>query len=331
MKASYTWLRSLVPGLDASPAEVGERLTRSGLEVEELVEFGAASPQAVVAVVQKVDKHPDRDRLTLVTVDRGGATQTVLCGAPNVPAPGGKVVLAPVGAHLPAVGLTITPREIAGVTSAGMLCSEQELGLAGGGGKGDGILVLPPDFAAVAGTPLAKALPGSHDFIFDIGVTPNRPDALGHVGIAREIAALFELPFEAPEADAPSRVADGLTIDGLASVAIEDTERCPHYGAAAVVGVTVGPSPRWLRYRLESLGIRSISNVVDVTNLVLLEFGQPMHAFDLDRLPGGKIVVRRARPGETMVTLDDVERRLDPDDLLITDGERGVALAGVMG
>lgn len=331
MKASYTWLRSLVPGLDASASEAGERLTRAGLEVEELIEFGAACPHCVVAEVKKVEAHPKRDKLTLVTVNRGGGEQTVICGAPNVPEPGRKVVLAPLGVTLPEAGLTIEPRKIAGVTSEGMLCSEQELGLVGGGGKGDGIMVLPADSKAAPGTSLSKALPGSHDFVLDIGVTPNRPDALGHVGIARELAALFELPFEAPEADAPSRVAQGQAIDDLASVEIRDTERCPHYGAAVVLDITVGPSPSWLRYRLESLGIRSISNVVDVTNLVLLEFGQPMHAFDLDALGGGKIVVRRAEEGETIVTLDDVERELVSDDLLITDGERPIALAGVMG
>ncbi|MEQ9319725.1 MAG: phenylalanine--tRNA ligase subunit beta [Polyangiaceae bacterium] len=331
MKASYTWLRSLVPGLDASAEEAGERLTRAGLELEELIEFGAASPHCVVAEVKKVDKHPKSDKLTLVTVDRGGAEQTVVCGAPNVPSPGGKVVLAPLGVHLPEVGFTIEPRKIAGVVSEGMLCSEQELGLGGGGGKGDGIMVFPERFEAAAGTPLSEALAGSHDFVLDIGVTPNRPDALGHVGIARELAALFELPFEAPEADAPARVAQGKRIEQLASVEIADTERCPHYGAAVVLDIEVGPSPSWLRYRLESLGIRAISNVVDVTNLVLLEFGQPMHAFDLDKLPGGKILVRRARDGEKIVTLDDQERTLVADDLLITDGERPIALAGVMG
>ena len=331
MKASYTWLRSLVAGLDVSAAEAGERLTRAGLELEELIEFGAASPHCVIAQVTKVEKHPKSGKLTLVTVERGGGTQTVVCGASNVPDPGGKVVLAPLGVHLPEVGFTIEPRKIQGVVSEGMLCSEQELGLVAGGGKGDGIMVFPESFEPAPGTPLSKALPGSHDFILDLGVTPNRPDALGHVGIARELAALFELPFEAPEADAPARVAQGKSIEQLASVEIADTERCPHYGAAVVLDIAVSPSPSWLRYRLESLGIRAISNVVDVTNLVLLEFGQPMHAFDLDKLPGGKILVRRAREGEKMVTLDDQERTLVADDLVITDGERPVALAGVMG
>lgn len=331
MRASYNWLRSLVPGLNASARDVAERLTRSGLEVEDIVEYGAASLQVVVAEVKQVAPHPKHEKLTLVTVDRGGVEQTVVCGAPNVPAPGRKVVLAPLGVTLPAVGMTIAARSVGGVASEGMLCSENELGLVSGGGKGEGIIVFPEGFDARPGTPLAKAIPATHDVIFELGVTPNRPDALGHVGIARELAALFELPFAAPPSDAPARVSSGARIEALASVVVEDTERCPHYAAALLVEVKVGPSPAWLRYRLESLGVRSVSNVVDVTNLVLLEYCQPMHAFDLDKLPGGRIVVRRARPDEKLVTLDGVERALDPDDLLITDGERGVALAGVMG
>jgi phenylalanyl-tRNA synthetase beta chain len=331
MKASYNWLRSLVPGLGAGPREVAERLTRAGLEVEDVAEYGAASPVVVVAEVRKVERHPERERLTLVTVERGGGEQMVVCGAPNVPAPGRKVVLAPLGTHLPAIGMTIADRAVAGVHSQGMLCSENELGLVSGGGKGEGIVVFAEDFAPAPGTPLAKAVPGTHDWVLDISVTPNRPDALGHAGIARELAALFELPFAPPPSDAPARVADREKIDALASVGIDDTERCPHYGAALLVDVTIGPSPTWLRYRLESLGVRAISNAVDVTNLVLLEYAQPMHAFDLAKLPGGRIVVRRARAGEKLRTLDGVERSLDADDLVITDGTRPIALAGVMG
>ncbi len=331
MKASYNWLVSLVPGLTASPSEVAERLTRSGLEVEELIEYGAASPNVIVAEVVSVEVHPTRDKLTLVTVSHGAGVQRVVCGAPNVPPKGRRVVLARVGTHLPAVGMTLTPREIGGLPSDGMLCSEQELGLVSGGGKGEGILVLAADLAAAPGTPLSRAIPATHDFILTLGVTPNRPDALGHVGLAREVAALFELPFAAPLADAPARVAEGLCIAELASVTVADTERCPHYGAAVVVGLEPAPSPAWLKYRLESLGVRSISNVVDVTNLVMLEFSQPLHAFDLDRLEGGRIEVRRARAGERLVTLDGVDRRLDEDDLVIANGDRVLALAGVMG
>jgi phenylalanyl-tRNA synthetase beta chain len=329
MKASYAWLKALLPGLTASPKEVGERLTMAGLEVEGVAEYAVASPRVVVAEVKKVERHPKAESLTLVTVDRGGGTQTVVCGAPNVPAPGGRVVLAPLGAELPVAGITVARREIRGVASEGMLCSENELGLVAGGGKGEGILILPAD--AAVGTPLANAIQGTHDFVIDVSVSPQRPDVLGHVGLARELAVLYGLDFAPTGADAPAKIAQGSEIGKLAKIEIADTERCPHYGAAVVVDVAVKPSPTWLRYRLESLGMRAISNLVDVTNLVLLEFGHPMHAFDLDLLPQGRVVVRRARAGETMVTLDGVTRKLVEDDLLITDGERPIALAGVMG
>jgi phenylalanyl-tRNA synthetase beta chain len=342
MKASYRWICALVPELKAEPRELAERLTRAGIAVDSIEEFGAGTKDLVVAEVRKVEPHPSRPKLRLVTVDRGGSEQRVVCGAPNVPDPGGLVVLAPLGTTLPAVGMTLTAREIGGVTSEGMLCSETEMGLVGAGkskaagaaeaahGEGDaGILILPKG-SAKAGTPLREALGGAHDFIFDIDLTPNRPDCLGHVGIAREVAALYDLPFGTPSPDAPPRVAQG-SLTNQASISIEDTERCPHYGAALVVDVKVGPSPAWLRYRLESLGIRSISNVVDATNLILLEFGHPIHAFDLDLVRGLQIIVRHARDGEKLTTLDGVERALAPDDLVIADGEGAVALAGVMG
>jgi phenylalanyl-tRNA synthetase beta chain len=333
MKASYRWIASLVPELKASPKEVAEKLTRSGVAVDSITEYGAGTEAIVVAEVRGIEPHPSRPKLRLVTVDRGGTEQRVVCGAPNVPEPGGLVALAPIGASLPAVGMTLTAREIGGVASEGMLCSEMELGLVSGGkGAHDedpGILILPKD-AGKPGTPLRKAVPAVHDYILDLDVTPNRPDVLGHVGLARDVAAIFDLPFGTPMPDAPARIVPG-TITNQVSVTIEDTERCPHYGAAMVVKVKVGPSPAWLRYRLESLGIRSISNVVDATNLILLEFGHPTHAFDLDLLRGARIIVRRAREGERLTTLDGIDRKLVPDDLVIADGEGAVALAGVMG
>jgi phenylalanyl-tRNA synthetase beta chain len=331
MKASYRWLRALVPGLSATPAEVADRFTRAGLEVEGLHSYGASLDPIVVAAVRKVEPHPSRSGLKLVTVDRGeGHEQRVVCGASNVPAPGGLVVLAPLGTHLPAKGVTIGAREIAGVTSEGMLCSEGEMGLLPpGGGGDDGILVLGSGTAA-PGTAFLKAIPAASDTIIEINVLANRPDALGHVGLARELAALFELPFGFPSPEAPRRVAQS-KIETMASVTVEDYERCPHYGASAVIDVKVGPSPDWLRYRLSSLGVRPISNVVDVTNLVLFEFGHPIHAFDLDQVRGSAIIVRRARAGETLVTLDGVTRKLDTDDLLICDEGGPTGLAGVMG
>jgi phenylalanyl-tRNA synthetase beta chain len=326
MKASYRWIRELVPQLDASPNEVAARLTGAGLEVEGMTEFGEASDACVVARVTGVRPHPTKSGLRLVTVDRGGASQEVVCGAPNVPDAGGLVVLAPLGARLPAKDLVIAKRAIGGVESEGMLCSEDELGL---GADHAGIIVMPAG-AAEPGTVFSKAVPSARDTIFEIGLTPNRPDGLGHVGLAREVAALFELPFVWPDPGAAPAQADVATKD-LVAIAVEDPERNPHYGAAGVVGVTIAPSPAWARHRLESLGVRAISNVVDVTNLVMLEFGHPMHAFDLERVNGARIVVRRAQEGERLATLDGVVRVLTDDDLVIADGDGAVALAGVMG
>jgi phenylalanyl-tRNA synthetase beta chain len=330
MKASYRWLRALIPGLDAPPAEIADRLTHAGLEVEGVHAYGAGLEPVVVAAVRKIEPHPGRSGLQLVTVDRGGGLeQRVVCGASNVPPSGGLVVLAPLGTHLVASGTTIAAREIGGVKSEGMLCSEGELGLLGPGSADEGILVLPEGTAS-PGTPFVRAVPAATDTIFEINVTPNRPDALGHVGIARDLAALYGLKFGFPEPAAPTRVIQG-KVEAYAKVTVEDFERCPHYGAAVVVDVKIAPSPPWLRYRLSSLGVRPISNVVDVTNLVLFEFGHPIHAFDLDRVRGNSIIVRRARSGEKLVTLDGATRVLEADDLVICDAEGPIALAGVMG
>ena len=332
MKASYRWLKALLPGLDVSPQELGERFSSAGIAVDGLEEYGAGTAAIVVAEVKRIEPHPKREKLQLVTVDRGGGVeQRVVCGATNVPAPGGLVCFAPLGTTLPAVGMTLTPRDIGGVISEGMLCSETEMGLVGEGKKDDdhGILVLPPG-TATPGTPLREAVPAVHDWIYELDLTPNRPDALGHVGLARDAAALYGRPFAPPHPESPARIAPG-SVEKLARVTIADTERCPHYGAAMVVDVAIGPSPLWLRYRLESLRVRAISNVVDVTNLVMLEFGHPMHAFDFDLVRGGEIVVRRAAEGEKLKTLDGIERTLVADDLVIADGQGPVALAGVMG
>lgn len=332
MKASYRWLRELLPALEASPKAVAERLTHAGLEIEGTTEYGAGTESCLVVAVVSLRPHPTKSGLRLVTVDRGdGQTQEVVCGAPNVPEPGGLVVLAPLGAYLPAKDLTIAPRAIAGVSSEGMLCSESELGLSEEHG---GIIVLPAGLAK-PGTTLAAAIPNARDTVFEIGLTPNRPDGLGHVGLARELAALLELHFPWPSAGEVARTAD-ISANDLALITVEDAERCPHFGAAGAVEVTIGPSPLWLKYRLQALGVRSISNVVDITNLVMLEYGHPMHAFDLDRVrpdASGKkhIVVRRAAEGETLTTLDGVSRTLVTDDLLVCDGAGPVALAGVMG
>ncbi len=325
MRVSLSWIKELLPGLVATHTEIAERLTQAGLEVEAVIEIGAGAEPARIAEVKQVQGHPKRSNLQLVIVDPGGAELTVVCGASNVPQPGGQVVLAPLGTVLPGVG-ELTARELGGVLSEGMLLSEAELGLAD---ESDGILVFAPGRFA-AGTPLFNALPAARDTVLELGVTPNRPDALGHVGVARELAALLSLPFSPPRPRAPKehakeKLADLVTIDN------QDPERCPIYGAGVVLGAQVGPSPEWLRWRLSVLGVRPISNIVDITNLLLLQFGQPLHAFDLDRVRDSKIIVRRATPAEAFTTLDGEKHVLTDDDLVIADANAASALAGVMG
>src|SRR4051812_5989929 len=326
MRASYRWLKELLPGLTASPQEVALRFGEAGLAVDGVRAFGAGLEPILVVKVLGKEPHPKRTSLNLVTIDRGGLEQRVVCGASNVPAPGGLVVLAPLGATLPGMDGPLTPRDIGGVLSEGMLCSETELGLAE---SAEGILLLPEGCAA-PGTRFIDAFPAAQDTIYDLDVTPNRPDALGHVGLARELAALFGLPFNPPPAGTPLRAAKE-SLDSLITIENRDTERCPHYAAGAVLDVSIAPSPLWLQWRLHSLGVRPISNVVDITNLLLLEFGQPLHAFDLDQVRGGQIIVRRAAEKEPFSTLDGVARTLDADDLVIADAEGPSALAGVMG
>ena len=282
MRVSYNWIRELLPALTASPQEVAERLSAAGLAVDGVARYGAALGEVRVARVTAIEPHPKRSGLRLVTVDHGSGTQQLVCGAANVPDPPGLVVLAALGAKLPAFPEPLGARAIGGVNSEGMLVSETELGLAE---TSEGIIVLPPGSAEVGRT-LAELVPGAVDFILELDVTPNRPDALGHVGVARELAALYGTRFT----QAPLGELEG-TSDELASlVAVDnrDLERCPHYSAGAVLEVNVGPSPLWLKWRLESLGVRAISNVVDVTNLLLFEYGQPLHAFDLDNVRGGR-------------------------------------------
>src|SRR4051794_21365059 len=218
MKASYRWIRALVPQLTATPAELAVRLTAAGLEVESIQRYGAGGESCVIAQVVSVRPHPTKSGLRLVTVDAGaGASQEVVCGAPNVPEPGGRVVLAPLGTHLPAKGMTIEKRAIGGIVSEGMLCSEAELGLSD---ESDGIMVLAE---GKPGTKLFSAIPEAEDTIFEIGLTPNRPDCLGHVGIAREVAALYGFAWSMPKVEAPKR-ASPIKIDTYARVVVEDFE-----------------------------------------------------------------------------------------------------------
>ena len=322
MKISFNWLRELVdlkPGVTAD--SVSEKLSLAGLEVESIERRGRDLSGVVVAEVRGKRPHPGADTLTLVRVVAGGGEEEVVCGAPNVPAPGGKVVWAPPGAKLPG-GRTLDRRDIRGVSSPGMLCSEVELGI---GEDTAGILILPPD--APVGADLARHI-GLLDEVLEVNVTPNRPDALSHAGIAREVAALFETTWRLPAPEEVAHIAlpQGRGID----VDIRDPAACPRYAARFILNLKVGPSPLPMRVRLAACGVRAISNLVDVTNYVMLETGHPLHAFDLDRLRGA-VQVRRAGRAEKMKTLDGVERPLQESDIVIADGSGPIALAGVMG
>lgn len=329
MNISYRWLESLIPGLEATPEEVADRLASYGAPVDELLRIGGEIEDIVVARVEHVERHPNADRLSLCTVDAGtGSPLQVVCGAPNVRA-GRYYPFAPVGAGLPG-GIRIRKSKIRGVESQGMLCSERELGL----GRGhEGIMELHGDFTP--GEAFVPAL-GLDDVRIVVDVTPNRSDLLSHVGIARELAPGGNAGVRLPEfADASAGVrlergADSVALPGV-KVTLEDPRGCPRYLGAVVRGVTIGPSPAWLEARIRAVGLRPINNVVDATNYILYELGQPLHAFDLARLAGGEVRIRRARAGEKIVTLDGVERVLSEDMVVIADASDPTALAGVMG
>ncbi|MBK8169677.1 MAG: phenylalanine--tRNA ligase subunit beta [Sandaracinaceae bacterium] len=333
MLASYNWLRELT-GSDLSADEMAEKLTGLGLAVDAVTAFGTGLENVVIAEVRSKAPHPSKDKLTVVEVFDGTDAHTVVCGASNVPEPGGLVVLARVGASLPG-GLAIAERALGGVTSRGMLCAEDEIGV---GSDHDGIIVLTrEDTTAKLGTPVATALSLS-DSVFDIALTPNRPDCLGHLGLARELSAVMKSTgvrttlTESFSIATVQRASGEFDAGGATfGIAIESSERCPRYAGAVVRGVTIERSPFAVRYRLHVLGVRAINNIVDATNLAVFEWGYPTHAFDLDKVRGQHIVVRVAREGETLTTLDGVRRSLQGDDVVICDGEGPVAIAGVMG
>ncbi|MDF1551670.1 MAG: phenylalanine--tRNA ligase subunit beta [Deferrisomatales bacterium] len=319
MRISLNWLRDYVD-LRADADELAHRLTMAGLEVSAVETLGAGIEGVVTARIVERGPHPGADRLSLCRVDDGTEIHEIVCGATNMQA-GDAVALARVGTRLPG-GLKIKKAKIRGQASSGMMCSERELGL----GEGhDGILILPPNTAL--GRPLVEVL-GLPDTVFEVDLTPNRADCLSVVGVAREVAALTGAELRLPE---PNLAESGEPIADQTSVTIEDPELCRRYAARIVRGVRIGPSPRWLQQRLQAVGVRALNNVVDVTNYVLMELGHPLHAFDLQRLGGQRIVVRRARDGESFTTLDGQERCLDADTLMICDGDGPVAVAGIMG
>jgi len=321
MKAPLRWLKDYVD-IALPVRELAKKLTMAGTEVKG-IEASGGWENILVGQVVAIEPHPNADRLKLATVDLRGERLTSVCGAPNVEV-GQKVAFARVGAYLidPQSGelVKLKATKIRGVASEGMICSERELGISD---RHEGILVLPSD--APLGLPLNDYL---GDAIFDLDITPNRPDCLSIIGIVWEVAALTGKPVRLPKVSYDER---GEPIERKASVEIADPDLCPRYCASLITDVKVRPSPTWMEQRLLACGLRPINNIVDVTNYVMLEYGQPLHAFDFDKIRKKKIIVRRAREGERLTTIDGVERQLSSDMLAIADGEGAVAIAGVMG
>ncbi len=316
MKISLQWLKEFVD-FDLSPEELSKLLRGLGFDTAGIERFGGELSNIVTAKVESREKHPQADKLSLCRVFDGTTRWSIVCGAPNVAA-GQIVPLARLDAKLPG-GTVIKKAVIRGQESQGMLCSTRELGL---GDDHAGIMVLPE------GTPIGEDIRKTlslDDTVLDIEIMPNRPDMLSHWGVAREISAALKKKLRTPDIKIPK----AKKVSGL--VSIQEKTLCSRYIGRTVEGVQVKPSPLWMKFRLERCGIRSINNVVDVTNYVLLEWGHPLHAFDGDKLRGGKVVVRLAKPGESLNCLDDVTRDLPADALVIADAERPVAIAGVMG
>lgn len=327
MKVSYQWLNEYVDLTGFTADELAEQMTRGGIEIDGVENRNKGVTGVVVGYVKSREKHPDADKLNVCKVDVGtGEELQIVCGAKNVDA-GQLVPVATVGAKLPG-DLHIKRAKLRGIESQGMICSAKELGLNEKllpKDQQEGILVLPA--STPIGTPIADVL-GLNDEVLELDLTPNRSDALSMLGVAYEIGALTGRQVRVPE---PAINHSAERTDSHVQVTISAEEHCSHYSARYIKGVKIGVSPLWLQNRLIAAGIRPINNVVDVTNFVMLEYGQPLHAFDADQVASGRIDVRLAKQGETMVTLDDQERRLEPHMLVITDGDKPLALAGVMG
>jgi phenylalanyl-tRNA synthetase beta chain len=322
MKVSLNWLRDYID-ITLSPEELAEKLTMVGLEASDVRAIGEEWTNVFIGEVVGLEQHPNADRLRLATVDLGSEQHTVVCGAPNI-AVGQRIAFAGLGANLfdghSGKSMELKPAKIRGVRSEGMVCSELELGISD---NHEGILVLSE--SAPIGTTLAGFM---GDTVFDITVTPNRPDCLNMIGIAREVAAITGSGMRMPEVE--YQEIDPPTEEMIA-IEIADPDLCPRYCGGIIKDVKIGPSPAWMQERLNAAGMRPINNIVDITNFVMLEYGQPLHAFDYEKIGGKKIIVRRGRSGEFMYTLDGEERNLTADMLLITDAAGPVAIAGVMG
>ncbi len=319
MKISLDWLRELV-SWEGSPEELAASLTAAGLNVECVDVYEQTFPGVVVAKVIDCERHPNADKLSLCQVHDGSESMSVVCGAPNVRA-GQDILLATPGTVLPN-GLKIKKSKIRGEVSHGMICSAAELGLSA---EANGIIELTGDFRT--GT-AADEIYGFRDVVLDIEVTPNRPDWLSHLGVAREVAALYKTTVTPPRVWSAQKGGIG-ALD--VKIEVEDFGDCPRYSAYAAEGVAIGPAPDYIQNRLRALGARPINNVVDITNYVMFEMGQPMHAFDRKKLLGDTIYIKRAEADTTTTTLDGLERKLGPEHLIIADADGTVAIAGVMG
>lgn len=327
MTISYNWLRDYIK-TNLTAEEAAEILTAIGLEIESIEKIEAIKgglEGLVVAQVLTCEKHPDADKLHVTTVATGTEVLQVVCGAPNV-AKGQKVILATVGATLYPIGaeegFKIKKSKIRGVESLGMLCAEDEIGV---GQSHDGIIVLPSE--TVVGTPAARVFELKEDFVFEVGLTPNRVDAASHYGVARDLAAYLRTNATLPSVDAFSVDNESQPI----KVTVENTTAAPRYMGVTVSGLEIKPSPEWLQTKLRAVGINPKNNVVDITNFVLHECGQPLHAFDLDKVEGGEIIVKNCSEGTPFTTLDGVERKLSAEDLMICSASRAMCIAGVFG
>lgn len=333
---SLSWIKAYVPELDVTAQEYTDAMTLSGTKVEGYEELDADLDKIVVGQIDKIEKHPDADKLIICQVNVGAETVQIVTGAPNVKEgdkipvvlDGGRVA----GGHEPgqrvAGGIKIKKGKLRGVESAGMMCSIEELGSNREmypEAPEYGIYIFPEDTEVGAD---AVELLGLHDVVFEYEITSNRVDCYSVVGIAREAAATFRKEFVPPVVTAVGNDED---VNDFIKVTVEDPDLCPRYTARVVKNIKIGPSPKWMQRRLASVGIRPINNLVDITNYVMEEYGQPMHAYDLDTIAGGQIVVRRAKENETFVTLDGQERKLDESVLMICDGEKSVGIAGIMG
>ncbi len=338
MKTPLSWIKDFVPDLSCTDQEFVDAMTMSGTKCEGYEKPDRNLEKIVVGKIEQIDKHPDADKLIICQVDIGTDKIQIVTGAPNVSTgdlvpvvlDGGKVAGGHDGGPLPEDGIKIKAGKLRGVESKGMMCSIEELGSSRdvfSDAPEEGIYIFAPVADVKPGDDAIEAL-GLHDTVFDYEITSNRVDCYAIMGVAREAAATFDLPFKYPDV---KETGNNEQASDYISVEIEDKELCTRYIARVVRNIKIGESPEWMKRRLRAAGIRPISNIVDITNFVMLEYGQPMHAFDLSTIAGKKIIVKRAKDGDTFTTLDGEERKLDKDVLTICDGEKAVALAGIMG